>query len=110
MKLPDEVPDLLQARRIQVLAPDGKPVIMLNADAHGSVLTLLGQGQSHQGAIMLAADKEGFRRMLMKNQEAPLLTAQVDDAGSSLTLFDGRERDACCYRMELRLRAQWCPS
>lgn len=91
MNIPDQVPDLLQARRIQVLSPEGKPVIELSANAHGSMLTLLGQGQIHQRTIELAADQEGVRLVLMKNKEAPLLTAQVDDAGSSLALFDGRE-------------------
>jgi len=98
MTMPDQVPDLLQTRRIEVLSPEGKPVIELSADSHGSTLTLLGQsqtsrhtGQASQRTISLAADKEGARLVLMKHKEAPLLTAQVDDAGSALVLFDGRQ-------------------
>ncbi|UCG49713.1 MAG: hypothetical protein JSU94_08000 [Phycisphaerales bacterium] len=90
-KLRDEVPDLLQARRIQVLGPDGKPAIVLNAGTDGTYLRLTAQGKEHQRAIALGAHEEGVRLMLMKHKEAPLLIAEVKDDGSSLTLFDGRE-------------------
>jgi hypothetical protein len=90
-KLPDQVPDLLQAKCIEVLAPDGKPAIILKADSDGSSLRLTGCGPDHKRAIALEAYKEGVRLMLMKHAEAPLLSAQVDDNGSSLTLFDGRQ-------------------
>ncbi len=90
-KMPDDVPDLLQARRIEVLAPDGKPAIVLSANADGSSLSLSAQGRDHKRRIALAAHEEGVSLVLMKHAEAPLLTAEVDDDGSSLALFDGRE-------------------
>jgi len=90
-KLPDEIPDLLQAKKIQVIAPDGKPVIVLSADTNGTALILSEPGQNHERGITLAAGKEGVALMLMKNKEAPLLSAHVDDNGSSLRMFDGRE-------------------
>ncbi len=90
-KMPDDVPDLLQARRIQVVAPDGKPAIVLSARADGSSLSLSAQGRDHRRRIALAAHKEGVSLWLMKHAEAPLLRAEVDDDGSSLALFDGRE-------------------
>jgi len=88
--LQDKVPELLQARRIQVLDPDGKPVIVLRADDHASAL-VLSYGQNHERVISLAAHKDDVGLMLMKNKEAPLLSARVDDAGSYLALFDGRQ-------------------
>jgi hypothetical protein len=90
-KMPDDLPDLLQARRIQVVAPDGKPAVVLSATADGSSLTLSAQGRDHRRRIALAAHKEGVSLVLMKHAEAPLLRAEVDDDGSSLALFDGRE-------------------
>jgi hypothetical protein len=37
------------------------------------------------------ADREGVHFVLMKHAEAPLFFAEVDDNGSSLALFDGRQ-------------------
>jgi hypothetical protein len=37
------------------------------------------------------ADREGVHFVLMKHAEAPLFFVEVDDNGSSLALFDGRE-------------------
>jgi hypothetical protein len=41
--------------------------------------------------MLLSAGREGVHLMLMKHAEAPLLMANVDDNGSSLSLSDGRE-------------------
>ena len=91
MKPPAEAPDLLQAKRIEVLAPDGEPVIVLSANAHGSALRLAGRGQDHERGISLVAGKDEVALMLMKHAEAPLFLARVNDAGSALWLTDGRE-------------------
>jgi len=90
-KLPDSIPEVLQARRIEVLAPDGKPAIVLSADANRSAIGLTAQGQDHKRAISLMANREGVHLVLMKHAEAPLFFAKVDDNGSSLALFDGRQ-------------------
>jgi hypothetical protein len=90
-KLPDSIPQVLKARRIEVLAPDGKPGIVLKADTNGSAIGLTAQGQDHKRMISLMAYREGVHLMLMKHAEAPLFLATVDDNGSSLSLFDGRE-------------------
>lgn len=89
---PASIPDVLRAKRIEVIAPDGKPVIVLNADSNSSGIGLSAQGQGHKGRIVLSADREGVHLFLMKHAEAPLFMANVDDSGSSLSLFDGRER------------------
>ena len=88
---PDTVPDVLQARRIEVLAPDGEPAIVLRANVKGSSLSLSARSPNHTRIVDLAADQEGARMMLMKHKEAPLFSVLVDDAGSALSLFDGRE-------------------
>jgi hypothetical protein len=90
-KLPDSIPEVLQARRIEVLAPDGKPGIVLSADANGSAIGLTAQGKDHKRGISLMAYKESVQLALMKHAEAPLFLAKVDDSGSLLALFDGRE-------------------
>jgi hypothetical protein len=89
--LPDSIPEVLKARRIEVLAPDGKTGIVLIADANRSAIGLAAQGKDHQRAISLMADREGVELVLMKHAEAPLFLARVNDNGSSLALFDGRE-------------------
>lgn len=91
---PDIAPDVLRARRIEVLAPDGEPAIVLEADAHRSTLGISARGPNHRRMICLSANEQGARLTLLKHAEAPLLSARVDDAGSSLMLFDGREPSA----------------
>ncbi|MFX0202951.1 MAG: hypothetical protein ACFFCW_43160, partial [Candidatus Hodarchaeota archaeon] len=54
-------------------------------------LRLNAQGQDHERAISLMANREGVHFVLMKHAEAPLFSAKVDDNGSSLALFDGRQ-------------------
>jgi hypothetical protein len=90
-KLPDSIPEVLKVKRIEVLTPDGKPGIVLSADSGGSAIVLTAQGQDHKRVIIMSAHKEGVNLMLMKHAEAPLLLLNVDDNGSSLSLFDGRE-------------------
>ena len=90
-KLPDSIPQVLQARRIEVLAPDGKTGIVLSADSDGSAIVLTAPGKGHRRRIIMSAHREGVNLMLMKHAEAPLLMANVDDNGSSLSLFDARQ-------------------
>ena len=90
-KLPDSIPEVLQARRIEVLTPDGKPGIILSVDDNGSGIGLTAPGKGHKRRISLSAHREGVHLMLMKHAEAPLFIASVDDNGSLLSLFDARE-------------------
>jgi len=90
-KLPDSIPEVLQARRIEVLAPDGKPGIVLSADANRSAIGLTAQGKDHKRAIALRAYREGVELVLMKHAEAPLFLARVNDSGSTVLISDGRE-------------------
>ena len=88
---PDNVRDVLRARRIEVLAPDGEPAIVLRADIHGSSLSLTARDPNHRRMVTLAADQDETRLMLMKHEEAALFSVSVNDAGATLSLFDGRE-------------------
>jgi len=90
-KLPDSIPEVLKAKRIEVLAPDGETGIVLSANSGGSAIVLTAPGKDHKRVISLSAHKEGVNLMLMKHAEAPLFVANVDDNGSSLSLFDARE-------------------
>jgi hypothetical protein len=89
--LPDSIPEVLKARRIEVLAPDGKPGIVLSVDANRSAIGLTAQGRDHKRAISLMADREGVELVLMKHAEAPLFLARVNDSGSTVFISDGRE-------------------
>jgi hypothetical protein len=90
-KLPDSIPEVLQAKRIEVLTPDGKTGIVLSADSGGSAIVLTAPGQDHKRRIIMSAHREGVNLMLMKHAEAPLFIVNVDDNGSLLSLFDARE-------------------
>ncbi|MHC4740960.1 MAG: hypothetical protein ACYS8Z_03555 [Planctomycetota bacterium] len=87
----DEAPDLLQAKRIEVLAPDGKPRIVLEAHDNRSALSIVAQGKGGQRAIGFGADEEGVGMMFMKHKEYPLLRFDGNDDGCMLAMFDGRE-------------------
>jgi hypothetical protein len=65
--LPDSIPEVLQARRIEVLAPDGKPGIVLGVDANRSAIGLTAQGRDHKRGISLMADREGVELVLLKH-------------------------------------------
>jgi hypothetical protein len=90
-KLPGSIPKVLQARRIEIIAPDGKPGIVLSADDNRSAIGLTAQGPDHKRGISLMAYKEGVELVLLKHAEAPLFLARVNDSGSTLFLTDGRE-------------------
>jgi hypothetical protein len=90
-KLPASIPEVLQARRIEVLAPDGKPGIVLSADDNRSAIGLTAQGTDHKRVISLMAHREGVEMVLMKHTEAPLFIARVNDSGTTVLLSDGRE-------------------
>jgi len=90
-KLPDTIPEVLQARRIEVLSPDGKPAIVLTADDNRAAIGLTARGKDHKRGISLMAHREGVELVLLKHAEAPLFLARVNDNGSTLFLSDGRE-------------------
>ncbi|MCP4610342.1 MAG: hypothetical protein GY845_16650 [Planctomycetes bacterium] len=90
-KPPASIPEVLKAKRIEVLTPDGKQGIVLNADSNGSAIVLTAPGKDYKRRIIMSAHREGVNLMLMKHAEAPLFVASVDDNGSLLSLFDARE-------------------
>jgi len=87
----ENVADVVQAKRIEVLGPDGKPAIVLSAEDRQTFLRISARGRNHERSITLGADREGAHLALAKHAEAPLFSARVDDDGSSLALYDGRE-------------------
>ena len=89
-KIPDKVAEVLRAKRIEVLGPDGNPVIELKAEGDVSTLILSGVGQHNEKGVALGVVKDVAYLILAKHKEAALFWAQVDDAGASLSLYDGR--------------------
>jgi hypothetical protein len=114
----DDVPDLLQARRIEVLRPDGKPGIVLQANDKGSGLSIrawaesnkdrdpavvleanknrsglsvTARGNGHQRGISFGANGESVGMVFMKHKEYPLLKFDGNDDGCMLAMFDGHE-------------------
>lgn len=85
----NDIAEVLRARRIEVVAPDGEASIELRADARQATLSLLGPN-GERGIGLMVEDKQAAL-MLMKHKEAPLLSARVDDDGAMLFMQDGRE-------------------
>ncbi len=97
-RLPEDVADVMRAKRIEVLGPTGEPAIVLEGGAQGASLTLTARGDDGQRAVALSASHDGASLMLMQNKESPLFSVLTDDTGSVMALFDGRDvsRDARC--------------
>jgi hypothetical protein len=112
------VPDLLRARRIEVLRPDGKPGIVLEANKdksglrmrawaesnkdrdpsvvlearkNGSGVSITARGNLDQRGISFGANEESVGLAMMKHKECPLLHFDGNDDGCMLAMFDGRE-------------------
>ena len=87
---PEEVPDVLRARRVEVLRSDDSVGLALDAQRNRSVLTIAAPPNDER-SIMLAASEEGAGFVLMKDKEAPLFTVRAGDEGASLHMWDGRQ-------------------
>jgi len=85
------IPAVLKAKRIELIGSNGKPVIIMGSQGRGSALSMIEYGSKRRRAIGLSVDENAARLILMKHSDAPLLIAQVDNTGSSITLSDGRE-------------------
>ncbi len=89
-KKPEGVPEVLRAKRIEVVRPDGAVAIELRAEDRQAWLSLRGTRDGERSIGFFATEEEVFLT-LMKNKEAPLLMARVGYYGALLHLSDGRE-------------------
>ena len=90
-KTPEGADNVLRAKRIEVLAPDGTPAIVLSADDHNASLTISAPAEESDHAIALNAGKDGTQLMMMRGKESPLFLVLTDEAGSTLALSANHE-------------------
>jgi hypothetical protein len=81
--------DLLQAKRFELIGPDGKPAIEMEAKPDATSLAIW--GPDHEHAALLVARHDKTAMMLMKNKDAPEVYAEAVDQGGQIGVTDGRD-------------------
>ena len=67
--------EIIQARRIELIGPDGRAAIVLEAKADSTSLAVW--GPDHQHAAVLVAQSTKSALMLMKNKDTPEVFAEA---------------------------------
>ena len=98
---PPSPPEIIQARRIELIGPDGKAVIVLEAKADSTSLAVW--GPDHEHAAVLVAERSKSAMMLMKNKDAPEVFAEAVDHGGEIGVTDGRDNAAPGDRAALNI-------
>ncbi|HXE52217.1 MAG TPA: hypothetical protein VN541_04345 [Tepidisphaeraceae bacterium] len=80
--------EILQAKRIEVIDPQGHPSIVLQAKEDGSSIAVW--GPDHQHAAVLVGQQKKSALMLMKNNQTPEVFAEAVDTGGEIGVTDGR--------------------
>ena len=81
--------EILQAKRIEVIGPNGKAAIVMEAKADETSLAVWGPDHEHAAVIVAKSDKTAM--MLMKNKGAPEVFAEAVDQGGQIGVTDGRD-------------------
>jgi hypothetical protein len=80
--------EIIQAKRIEVMDPQGRAAIVLQAKEDATSLAVWGPDHAH--AAVLVAQKQKASMMLMKNGETPEVFAEAVDQGGQIGVTDGR--------------------
>lgn len=85
---PPQVQEVIRARLIELVAPDGKVVGQLHTSEDGSANLRLRNG-SGEVRVKIGASKDGAGLVLMDNNTEPGVTLYAKDSGGSATLAEG---------------------
>ncbi|HSU66157.1 MAG TPA: hypothetical protein VLJ39_04780 [Tepidisphaeraceae bacterium] len=80
--------EIIQAKRFELIGPDGKPAIVLEAKPDATSLAVW--GPDHQHAAVLVAQQNKTAMMLLKDKDAPEVFAEAVDQGGQIGVTDGR--------------------
>jgi hypothetical protein len=80
--------EIIQAKRFELIGPDGKACIVMEAKVDATSLAVW--GPDHEHAAVLVAQSNKTAMMLMKNKDAPEVFAQAVDQGGQIGVTDGR--------------------
>jgi hypothetical protein len=81
--------EIIQAKRIELIGPDGKAAIVMEAKADETSFAIWGPDHEHAAVLVAKSDKTAM--MLMKNKGAPEVFAEAVDHGGQIGVTDGRD-------------------
>jgi hypothetical protein len=93
--------EIIQARRIEVIGPDGKAAIVMEAKPDSTSLAVWGPDHEHAAVLVAKPDKTAM--MLMKNKDAPEVFAEAVDQGGQIGVTDGRDQTTATDRTALNI-------
>jgi hypothetical protein len=79
--------EIVQAKRIELIGPDGRAAIVLEATPDATTFAVW--GPDHEHAAVLVAKPNKTAMMLMKNKDAPEVFAEAVDQGGQIGVTDG---------------------
>lgn len=93
--------ELLQAKRFELIGPDGKPALEMEAKPDATSLAIW--GPDHEHAALLVARQDKTAMMLLKNKDAPEVYAEAVDQGGQIGVTDGRDVAGATDRAALNM-------
>jgi len=93
--------EIIQAKRIEVIGPDGKAAIVMEAKPDATSFAVWGPDHEHAAVLVAKVDKTAM--MLMKNKGAPEVFAEAVDQGGQIGVTDGRDQTIAMERAALNI-------
>lgn len=93
--------EILQAKRIELIGPDGKAAIVMEAKPDATSLAVWGPDHEHAAVLVAKPDKTAM--MLLKNKDAPEVYAEAVDQGGQIGVTDGRDVAGATDRAALNM-------
>jgi hypothetical protein len=81
--------EIIQAKRFELIGPDGKAAIVMEAKPDATSFAVWGPDHEHAAVLVARQDKTAM--MLMKNKDAPEVFAEAVEQGGQIGVTDGRD-------------------
>jgi hypothetical protein len=93
--------EIIQTKRFELIGPDGKAAIVMEAKPDATSLAVWGPDHEHAAVLVAKPDKTAM--MLMKNKGAPEVFAEAVDQGGQIGVTDGRDQTTATDRAALNI-------
>lgn len=93
--------EIIQAKRFELIGPDGKAAIVMEAKPDATSFAIWGPDHEHAAVLVARQDKTAM--MLMKNKDAPEVFAEAVDQGGQIGVTDGRDATNATDRAALNI-------
>lgn len=93
--------EIIQAKRFELIGPDGKAAIVMEAKPDATSFAIWGPDHEHAAVLVARQDKTAM--MLMKNKGAPEVFAEAVDQGGQIGVTDGRDTTNTTDRAALNI-------